>query len=113
MSIESDFWEFHAENPHILSELETLAADWFAAGHEKGGIGMFWEVLRWRSGLRTTGVPYMLNNNYRSYYVRLLIRLHPEWVSRFNLRELRERIEVGPTGQAIVQHTDDEQEGKA
>lgn len=90
MSIQMEFENFHAANPQVLDELEDLALKWFRAGHNKVAIGMLWEVLRWRRGLLLIGVgDYKLNNNYRSRYARLLLNMHPEWITSIETRELR------------------------
>ena len=88
-SIEERFAQFHASNPHVLTALETLAADFLAAGRERIGIGMLFEVLRYQSGIRTTGDVYALNNDYRALYVRLMLERHPEWQPAFETRARR------------------------
>lgn len=86
--IQRDFQRFHAANPHVLEDLEHMAAAWFDKGHPSISIGMLFEALRWLSGIETTGDVYRLNNNYQSRYVRLMIARRPEWAHRFQVREL-------------------------
>ncbi|MFE5089476.1 hypothetical protein [Streptomyces sp. NPDC056638] len=88
-SIQDRFEAFHALNPWVLRHLETLTADAIERGFQRIGIGMLFELLRYRYGEATRGDEFRLNNNFRSRYVRLLIEDHPEWRSFFELRALR------------------------
>lgn len=88
-TIEEKFKAFHDENPKVYKQLEQMSWQLYNAGQNKIGIGMLFEVLRWRSMLRTTGDEYKLNNNYRSRYVRLLIDNNPEFDSLFERRSLK------------------------
>lgn len=87
-TIEEAFWRFHQDNPQVYAELVMLARRWRRRGRRKCGIGMLFEVLRWRSGMRTGGDDFRLNNNYRSYYARLIMLREPDLTGIFELREL-------------------------
>lgn len=88
--LDARFDTFHADNPQVADQLETLAAQWLAV-HERVGMKMLWEVLRWQTGLASsTGVkPYRLNNSFTSRYARLLIGRRPGWNGRILTRNLR------------------------
>lgn len=73
----------------MLRRLEALTADCVAKDFTRVGIGMFFELLRWRYGQATQGDAFRLNNNFRSRYVRLLTEQHPEWAPLFETRALR------------------------
>ncbi|WP_180685932.1 hypothetical protein [Streptomyces gossypiisoli] len=88
-TIQAQFEAFHQLNPWVLRALERLTADYLKRGAKRVGIGMLFEVLRWRYTLATEGDDFRLNNSYRSRYVRLLIERHPEWRSAFEVRALR------------------------
>jgi hypothetical protein len=88
-SIQQRFEEFNALNPWALRHLEALTEDCVAKGFGRVGIGMLFELLRWRYGQATRGDAFRLNNNFRSRYVRLLIDRHPEWAPLFETRALR------------------------
>ncbi|MGP8302011.1 hypothetical protein ACTPOK_29645 [Streptomyces inhibens] len=89
-TIQAQFEAFHQLNPWVLRALESLTADYLARGARRVGIGMLFEVLRWRYARATEGDDeFRLNNNFRSRYVRLLIERHPEWNSAFEVRALR------------------------
>ena len=87
-TIQARFERFHAEHPEVFARLEKMAGDWFDRGHPAVSIGMLWEAMRWLDGTHTDD-PLRLNDHYRSRYVRLLVEQHPEWESRFRVRELR------------------------
>lgn len=89
MSIEQAFWVFHYANPQVYAELVMLARRAVRRGVHRIGIGMLFEVLRWRVALRTQGDEFKLNNNYRSYYARLIMSREPDLVGVFETRRLR------------------------
>ena len=88
-SIEEQFRAFHAANPHIYRLLRALALDYKRSGQSHCGIKMLYEVLRYRSGVYTTGEPYKLNNNFTSLYARMLMDREPELRGFFEIRERR------------------------
>jgi hypothetical protein len=49
---------------------------------------MLFEVLRWRRMLRTAGDEFQLNNNYRSYYARLIMLQESDLEDVFETRRL-------------------------
>ncbi|MGW2022035.1 hypothetical protein [Streptomyces decoyicus] len=89
-TIQAQFEVFHQLNPWVLQALESLTGDYLKrVGQARVGIGMLFEVLRWRYAAATAGDEFRLNNNFRSRYVRLLIERHPEWAPAFEVRALR------------------------
>jgi len=91
LTIREAFLRFHRENPHVYAQLQAMAQEAQRAGATKIGIGMMFEVLRWQTLLRTRGDDFKLNNNYRSYYARLLIARNPALSELFELRRLHGR----------------------
>jgi hypothetical protein len=91
LTIEGQFARFHMENPHVYELLVRLARDLVSRGHRKVGIGMLFEVARWRTMLTTIDEvsPFKLNNNYRSRYARLIMENEPDLGDVFDVRELR------------------------
>ena len=87
-TIEEAFWRFHGDNPHVYSELVFLARRATRSGATHLGIGMLFEVLRWRHTLATGGDEFKLNNNYRSYYARLIMMNERDLVGVFETRKL-------------------------
>ena len=90
-TIREAFLRFHRENPHVYDELVKLAFRAKYRGVKKVGIGMLFEVLRWGHALRTGGDDFRLNNNYRSYYARLIMSREPMLLGFFELRKLHGR----------------------
>lgn len=87
-TIKAAFLRFHADNPHIYDELVMLTRRAQRAGATKIGIGMLFEVLRWRVTLRTGGDDFKLNNNYRSYYARMIMMRNEDLLGIFEIRRL-------------------------
>lgn len=79
------FAEFHAKNPHVYAELAMLARRAKRTGAAKIGIGQLYEVLRWRHMLATRGDEYLLNNDWRAGYARLLMQ-EPDLAGMFETR---------------------------
>jgi hypothetical protein len=57
---------------------------------------MLFEVLRWRSGMRTGGDDFRLNNNYHALFARLIMQNEPDLAGLFELRELHEPAQEPP-----------------
>ena len=87
--IDEDFLQFHLANPHVFHSLVSLAYQWKNRGHERCGIGMLFEKLRWNSGMMTSGGDFKLNNNFRSRYARMIEDCNPELRGLFDTRDLR------------------------
>jgi len=86
--IRDAFLRFHRENPHVYVELVKLSRQLKEVGHKRIGIGMLFEVLRWKQALVTVGDGFKLNNNYRSYYARMMMNAEPDLRGIFELRKL-------------------------
>lgn len=83
------FREFDEKNPHVYTQLVKLTKDLRARGHRKIGMQMLFEVIRWRSMLRTEGDPFKMNNNYAGRYARKVMAEYPELDGIFETRTLR------------------------
>lgn len=90
-TIEEAFLEFHTANPWVYDALVKLARDLLERGHNRCGIGMLFEVLRWQWARSTTdpSSEFKLNNNYRSRYARLIMEREPDLAEAFEVRGLR------------------------
>lgn len=86
------FARFHDLNPHVYVALRRLARDLIEAGRSRVGIGMLFEVLRWQRMIATRGDEWLLNNDYRAPYARLLMDREPELAGIFETR----RSQVDP-----------------
>ena len=86
---EERFWLFHNTNKNVYIELRQLALEWVDAGHDHCSIDLLFNALRWQSGLRTKGDPYLLNNDFRAPYARLLAKNEPRLANVFEFRRSR------------------------
>jgi hypothetical protein len=86
---EEAFRLFHAANPEVYDRLVSLARGLVRKGNRRVGIKMLFEVLRWHH-MATAGDAdgFKLNNNYHSYYARLIMHREPDLAGVFELRRL-------------------------
>ncbi|MEU1893864.1 hypothetical protein [Streptomyces pristinaespiralis] len=84
-TITEQFHAFDAQNPHVYSALERMAARRLAAGATRISLKDLFEDLRPQLPY---GVPG-LNNNFATLYARRLIAAHPHWAGAFELRRRR------------------------
>lgn len=80
---------FHEANPHVLIYVVSLIREAQAAGDEKIGMGMIFEVLRWKYRIRTTGQFFRLNHNHRAWYARKVQAEYPELSHMLDTRAQR------------------------
>jgi hypothetical protein len=89
LSIEERFRLFDQANPHVYQVLEQMALDLAARGHQRIGVKMLWETLRYRYAMQTSGdEDYCLDNNYTSRFARKLAR-NPMLAERIEMRQLK------------------------
>lgn len=86
---EKKWREFHEANPHVYKKIVQMTRDLKAQGHKKIGMQMIFEVLRWRTMMRTTDNDYKLNNNYCSRYARLIMAQEPDLENIYETRGLK------------------------
>lgn len=90
LTIQERFDRFHELNPWVLTAFERLTVDYLKRGHQRIGIKMLAEVLRWQYGRQTRGAErFKLSNDFTSRYARLIVERNPWWEGVFVLRELR------------------------
>jgi hypothetical protein len=94
--IEAAFVKFHTQHPEVYYELVRLARKAKARGHDRIGIGMLYEVLRWNYLVDHIDATPKMNNNYRAYYARLIMDREPDLAGIFNTRELAVPHHVAP-----------------
>ncbi|MFI8890543.1 hypothetical protein [Streptomyces paradoxus] len=89
-SIESRFRQFHRDNPHVLSEMERLAKQWFESGKTSLGVQLLFEVMRWDRSIKTkSSDEFKVNNDFAAHYARMMIARNPSWAGRIRVRALR------------------------
>jgi hypothetical protein len=79
-SLPARFDRFDAANPQVYEALVSLARSIRSKRPESTiGIGMLYEVLRWRCYMETdTEEPYRLSNDFRAFYARKIMRNAPD-----------------------------------
>lgn len=92
-SIDAETWarfeEYFMGNPRVWTYFKRFAA--YAKAHNKKiGAKAIMERVRWECdfGEEASAGEFRVNNNYTSYYVRLLISQCPEFKGFFELREI-------------------------
>jgi hypothetical protein len=89
-TIQERFEAFHAANPAVYERLCDLARSLVRKGHQRVGIGVLWETLRYTElSTRDAGSEFKLNDHYRSRYARLIADNEPDLADVFELRKLR------------------------
>lgn len=87
-TLEEQFAAFHEANPHVYTELRKMALAMVQRGYRRIGVKMLFEVLRYRHAMTTSdpSSEFKLNNNYTSFYARLLMCNEPALDGAFELR---------------------------
>lgn len=83
------FAEFHATNPAIYAALLRFALEAKRAGCKRMGIRMLWERVRWHTAVEAKNDNFSLNNNWHSFYSRLLMQNEPELARFFETRRAK------------------------
>lgn len=79
-SLPARFDRFDSANPQVYEALVLLARSIRSKRPESTiGIGMLYEVLRWRVYMETdSDEPYRLSNDFRAFYARKIMREEPD-----------------------------------
>jgi len=88
MTIQERFEQFHQNNPRVYSLIMKFVYEARKRGFNHYTINGIFERVRWHMNIETKDTEFKLNNNYRSRYVRLIEREHPELAGFFRTREL-------------------------
>lgn len=97
------FERFHARNPGVYEHLVRLARQAKSAGRERIGIASLFEVLRWEvlTG-KDQREAFRLDNGYRSFFARLIMRQEPDLAGFFETRKsMADEREVKPSVLAL------------
>lgn len=80
------FEAYDKAHPEVYATLRQLAFEWKRrTGRHRLGIAALFERARWELSLQTGESP-SLNNDYRSFYARKLMRDEPDLSGMFELR---------------------------
>jgi len=86
-SLEERFWIFHNANPHVMTNIANRALALKRRGIQHFGIAAIFESMRYDAAIKTGGDTYKLNNSYRAFYARQVMKSWPELEGFFELRE--------------------------
>ncbi len=79
--------KFHRDHPEFYAHLEQRTLTFYEAGQGHLGIGCLFEVARYFTRLGDKDSrEFKLNNNFRAWYSRKLMRDHPELIDFFETR---------------------------
>jgi hypothetical protein len=92
---ETRFEEYHAANPQVYEKLREFALAARRAGRTLMSINMLHERLRWYTTVEAVGDDFKVNNNYRPYYARLLMKNEPQLAGMFETRKSKADEELG------------------
>lgn len=90
-SIDTRFEQFHQNNPHVYTELVTLARQAHHRGYRRIGIELLFSAMRWSRMMKTTADEYgfKLNDHFTSRYARLIMQRETDLNGLFSTRALR------------------------
>jgi hypothetical protein len=82
--------EFHEANPHVYELLVRYAREIRAAGHDRVGIELLWNRMRWDWMLDTaSGDDFKLNQNFKAWYARRIMERERDLADVFETRRRR------------------------
>lgn len=87
-TIEERFIEFHHDNPRVYDELVRAARLYKRqTGRGKCGMSLLFGRVRWVLAMETDSADgFRLNNNYASFYSRLIMAQEPDLEGMFDTR---------------------------
>lgn len=94
-TIESDFNDFHRENPQVFEAFKSQALRAIEKGRKKISAKLIINWIRWNKYLEKGEGNFKINDAFQSYYARLFIKHYPEHADKFELRKQRSK-EQGP-----------------
>lgn len=83
--------QFHLANPGVYELLVGYARQVREAGHLRTSMGLLWNRLRWEEMVKVDdpASAFKLNENYKSFYARLIMEQEPDLDGLFETRALR------------------------
>ena len=109
MNLLEKFEIYHAENPVVYELFKEFARKARNAGFDSYSSKAIFERLRWHMNIETKGDPFKLNNNYTSFYARMMMDDLPAYNTFFNTREQRNltdaQIKQSGIGCSMAQNT--------
>jgi hypothetical protein len=87
---QKSFEAYHLKHPEVLKELQRLIQMLRMKSVQHYANGALIEVMRWHF-LMDRDEEYKINNNYRSFYTRLLIAADPSLKNFFEQRKFKSK----------------------
>lgn len=88
------FAAFDEANPHVYLAIERQCVHLWGRGEKRIGIGAVIEDLR-RGRIRTQGDDYKLNNSFRAFYARKVVKRCPFLFEIIEMRKSQADQEEG------------------
>jgi hypothetical protein len=86
LTLAERFKAYDDAHPEVYETIKRLAYDWKRqTGRDRLGIAALFEVARWQLSIQTGESP-SLNNSYRSFFARKLMREESALAGMFELR---------------------------
>ncbi len=82
------FEELLDSSHDVFFVFEKFTLEAYNAGMLRFGTSMVWNRMRWYTEVEMKAGSFKLNNNYCTFYGRLLMRLYPELEGFFKTREM-------------------------
>ena len=86
--IETAFWHFHYQNPHVYALFNRFAMDLVDLGYRRLSASRIIERIRWETMVETTDPRFRINNNHRPYYARMWMKKNPTCGISFETRRV-------------------------
>jgi len=80
------FEAFHEENPHVYEMWKKLTWRAVERGYQHIGAKLIGELIRWETGIMTTGTDYKFPNQWTPYYARKFMKEFPQHEGLFRTR---------------------------
>ena len=79
---------FHKKHPEVWKLFVRFTQQRIGHGFSHYSVNAIFERIRWETDVAVDGASsFKLNNNYRAFYARRFMRLHPEHVGFFRTRK--------------------------
>lgn len=98
---------FHGQHPMVWKLFERFTLERIHRGFGHYSVNAIFERIRWETDQATVDgkTTFKLNNNYRPFYARRFMRLHPDHEGFFRLRKQISKYEAA-TGMSELQPVD-------
>lgn len=79
--------EFHAKHPEVWRLFEQFTFQMIGRGFKHYSVNAVFERIRWEMDVGGDGIDtFKLNNNYRAFYARRFMKIHPQYDGFFRTR---------------------------